>query len=63
MEKTYYVVQRKENPWDNKHWITLPGKYESIREAEAARQKKPAPSECRVAEAYIQVRYKAVKNR
>lgn len=57
---SYYVLQFKVHDWDNK-WETAPGKYGTITEAEAARQKKPFPSYYRIAEAYTVIRYKAVK--
>lgn len=61
MEK-YYVLQRKKYPWDDKHWITNDWeRYGTAQEAERARLGKVIPGEWRVAEAYVQIRYKPVK--
>lgn len=57
----YYVLQAKWHDWDN--WETVPGKYDTVKEAEAARMQRGFPSRFRVAEAYTVTRYKAVKGR
>lgn len=60
--KKYYVLQRKQHPWDSKHWVEVEGeRYETAQGAENARLGKLAPGEWRVAEAYVQIRYKPVK--
>ena len=60
MEEKHYVVQFRRYPHSNV-WGTVSGPYATIEEAEAARQKMPCPSSYRVAESYVQIRYKAVK--
>ena len=58
---TYYVIQMKLHPWDDKHWDTLDGRhYRTVVEARAALEQKPVKSMYRIAEAYAVIRYKAV---
>lgn len=60
--ETYFVLQRKKYPCSDKHWVTCDwDRYPTAQEAEAARKSKLIPGEWRVAEAYIQIRYKPVK--
>lgn len=62
MYEKHYVLQF--NPYHTDRytkWETVCGPYPTIEEAEAAKQRMPAPSCYRVAESYVVVRYKAVK--
>lgn len=62
LPEKHYVLQYNRYH-DDKYtsWKTLPCKYSSFAEAEAARKRMLGPSCYRVAESYIVVRYKAVK--
>ena len=60
MEKKY-VLQRKRFPWDDKIWDVVPGEYQTIEQAEAARLQKIIPEEYRIAEPYTIIRYKPVR--
>ena len=62
MYEKHYVLQFCRYPGDKYvSWETLNHPYRSYEEAEAARQRMPAPSCYRVAESYVVIRYKAVK--
>lgn len=62
MHEKHYVLQYNRYP-DDKYtsWEVASRPYATYEEAEAARQKMPAPSCYRVAESYVVIRYKAVK--
>lgn len=59
MSEGRYVLQFRFRDWDK--WETVPGKYDTVEEAEAVRRKRPFPNHYRIAEAYTVTRYKAVK--
>lgn len=59
MYEKHYVVQRL---WHNyETWETLEQKYKSPEEAYRAIEQKPKGPYYRVAESYVQIRYKAVE--
>lgn len=63
MNETYYVIQSRVHEWDQ--WTTIPIKYTTPEEAVAALKEKGlapgmVPKYYRVAQAYTQIRYKAV---
>ena len=61
MSGKYYVIQSRLHEWDQ--WTTLEGKYATVQSAkeEMLRRRYTPGKYYRVAEAYYQVRYKAVK--
>lgn len=55
-----YVIQTRVHDWDP--WESIPGReYDSLEEAKAAFEALPFKCWHRIAERYVQVRYKAVK--
>lgn len=64
MYEKHYVLQFNRYHGDKyTPWETVSQPYATYDEAEAARQRMPAPSCYRVAESYTVVRYKACKKR
>ncbi len=61
MNERHYVLQYNRYHGECNNWETVSRRYDTYEEAEAARQKMPAPSCYRVAESYTVTRYKAVK--
>lgn len=56
-----YVIQSRVHNWDP--WEVLPGwEYDTLEEAKAAFEALPFKTDYRIAERFIQVRYKAVKS-
>lgn len=56
----HYVLQRRRYRWDP--WEVMAGhRYDTLEEAKAALEALPIKSDCRIAESYIQVRYKEVR--
>lgn len=62
MYEKHYVLQYRQYPHGGK-WITLNVPFKTFEEAEARRQKMPAPGTYRVAESYVvtSIRYKPVQ--
>ena len=55
-----YVIQSRVHNWDP--WEVCPGReYDTLEEVKAAFEALPFKDGYRIAEAYVQVRYKAVK--
>lgn len=59
MYEKHYVVQERFHSWET--WMTLPGQYKTLDEARAAKEQKPKGPYYRVAESFVQIRYKAIK--
>lgn len=56
-----YVIQRRIHNWDP--WEVCPGReYDTLKEAKTAFEALPFKDGYRIAERFIQVRYKAVKS-
>lgn len=62
MTKKFYILQIKSGRYDGPQWISLDEeRFATMTDAENARKAKAFPKEYRVAEAYMQIRYKPVK--
>lgn len=62
MVEKFYILQMRNWHYDGPRWISLDEeRFATAEAAEAARNAKPFPKEYRVAEAYVQIRYKPVK--
>ena len=60
MPENHFVLQMRKKPWED-NWITLPEKYPTLEKAKKALAMRSPKSQYRIARAYVQVRYKAVR--
>lgn len=56
----FYVLQRRKNSWTDS-WEVLPGRYPTLKDAKEAWAKRFPRNEYRIAQPYVTIRYKAVR--